>query len=156
MNEFEVKDYILEKGKNIKSSQELIELIEEVKNNFNNGYGTAARSVGAIAACVAKYLSSEMGLTGFQAGCAMWDFIYAFMYPNNKCGMRLINYDDMLYPQYYDNFHNTAIPKYTWEALQKQAKENLEKDTYFASPSVAKHWQSIVDGQVPFGYTVKE
>lgn len=156
MDEFEVKNYILEKGKNIKFSQELVELIEEVKNNFNNGYGIAARSVGAVAACVAEYLSKEMGLTGFQASCAMWDFIYAFMYSDNKCGMKLVSYDDMLYPQYYDNFHNTSISKYTWEALQKQAKKNLEEKTYLASPSVIKHWQSIVNGRVPFGYVVKE
>ncbi len=156
MNEFEVRNYILEKGKNIKSSQELVELIEEVKNDFNNGYGTAARSVGTVSACVANYLSSEMGLTGFQASCAMWDFIMAFMYSDNKCGMKMVNYDDMLYPQYEYKFCKNTISKSTWEALQKQAKENLEKDTYFASLRVIEHWQSIVDGKVPFGYTVKE
>lgn len=153
MNEFEARDYILEKGKNINSSQELAEFIEEVENNFNYGYGTAARSVGAVAACVANYLRNKMGLTGFQTGCAMWEFIQDFIYSNNKCGMKLVDYDEMLYPQYEYKFCDKIIPKYTWEALQKQAKENLEKCS--AVPRVIDHWQSIVNGKVPFGYVVE-
>ena len=156
MNEFEARDYILEKGKNINSSQELAEFIEEVENNFNYDYGVAARSVGAVAACVANYLSNKMGLTHFQASCAMWEFIQDFIHSDNKCGMKLVDYDEMLYPQYEYKFCDKIIPKYTWESLQKRAKENLEEYPCNASPGVIGHWQSIVNGKVPFGYAVKE
>ena len=30
----------------------------------------------------------------------MWDFIIDWMYTSNQCGLRIVDYDDMLYPQY--------------------------------------------------------
>ena len=69
--------------------------------------------------------------------------------------MRLIDYDQMLYPQYDYKFINREIDAYTWKKLQEKASNLLaEKDT-FVHPDVRKHWQSICDGGVPFGYTVK-
>lgn len=154
MNEFEARDYILEKSKKIESIEDLANLIKEVETDFNYGYGVAARSVGAVSAAVAWYLSGKMGLTGFQASFVTWDFITGFWMTHNKCGMRIVDYDHMLYPQYDYKFQKTISPE-VWERLQKTAKEYLE-DPQYASPSVIKHWQSIVDGQVPFGYVVKE
>ena len=43
-----------------------------------------------------------------------------------------------------------------FESLQKAAKENLESTGNFVHPRVVAQWQSIVDGKVPFGYTIKE
>lgn len=97
-----------------------------------------------------------MGLTHFQASCSMWEFIQNFIHSDNKCGMKLIDYDEMLYPQYEYKFCDKIIPKYTWESLQKQAKENLEAHSCNASPRVINHWQSIVNGKVPFGYIVED
>lgn len=153
MNEFEARDYILEKGKKIESIEDLKNLIKEVTDNFDYDYGVSARSVGAICTVVAKYFCKEWGITHFQASCVTWDFIMSFLITDNKCGMRLVNYDDMLYPQYYYKFQKT-ISSATWNDLQKTAKECLEKRKN-ASPIVIKHWQSIVDGIVPFGYVVE-
>jgi len=58
----------------------------------------------------------------------------------------------MLFPQYEYAFDKT-ISKTVWENLQKQAKESI-KDTEHVSDTVIKHWQSIIDGVVPFGYIV--
>ena len=82
------------------------------------------------------------------------DYGIAWNRTNNKCGMKFVDYDDMLYLQCVYKFEKTISPD-TYEALQKQAKENLET-VYNAHPRVAAHWQSIVDEKVPFGYTVKE
>ncbi len=46
-----------------------------------------------------------------------------------------------------------TIAKTLWYKIQEQAKEQL-KDCTNVSKSVVKHWQSIVNGQVPFGYIV--
>jgi hypothetical protein len=43
-----------------------------------------------------------------------------------------------------------------WESLQEMAKKKLEEKEEHVPPRVINHWQSIVDGIVPFGYSVKE
>lgn len=153
MDEFEARDYILNKGKGVKTIEELCDLIKEVEEKFNYDYGVAPRSIGAVATVVADYLSYQMGITGFQSGCVMCDFVLNYSYPNNKCGLRIVNYDNMLYPQYDYKFAKTISPR-TWEALQKEARERLAKDKGFAHPNVRKHWESIVAGKMPFGYVV--
>jgi hypothetical protein len=64
----------------------------------------------------------------------------------------------MLYPQYDNKFEKTITP-YICEAIQKAAKEQLAEDGthgYYAHPNVRAHWESIVAGNVPFGYSVKD
>lgn len=154
MNEFEARDYILSKRNDMKSLEDIKSLIDIVINNFNYGYGVAPRAAGALCAVIANYLSVSMGLTGFQASFLMWDFIRGFQKRNNLCGMKLVDYDDMLYPQYGYKFEK-IISKTTWESLQQSAKNMLENNKdQLTSPRVIKHWESIVNGEVPFGYIV--
>lgn len=155
MNEFEMRDKLREERKNIKSFEDLTAFLKEVEVNYNCGYGEAPRAMAQACLAVGYYLSDKFGITGFQARCVMWDFVRDWDYSHNKCGLRIVDYDNMLYPQYDDKFEKT-ISRYTWEALQKQALENLEKDSEYAHPDVIEHWQSIVDGIVPFGYKVKD
>lgn len=152
--EFEVKEQLEKERKDIESFDDLVAFLQRVKDNCNTGYGTAPRAIAQAALAVAWYLASDFGITGFQAGCVMWDFIRDWMYSGNECGMRIINYDDMLYPQYDDKFDKT-ISRDVFEALQKIAKKKLEESEY-AHPNVINHWKSIVDGNVPFGYVIKE
>ena len=56
------------------------------------------------------------------------------------------------YPQYENSFSKT-ISKYTWEKLQEEAKRKLEEGV--GVDKVQEHWQSIIDGVVPFGYEVE-
>lgn len=84
----------------------------------------------------------------------MWQIIRDMNYSSNKCGLRLIDYDNMLYPQYGYKFEKT-ISANTWEGLQKQAKENI-KAKINAHPDVIEHWNSIANGEIPFGYTVED
>lgn len=152
--EFEVKEQLEKERKEIKSFDDLVDFLKRVKDNCNTGYGTAPRSIAQAALATAWYLASDFGITGFQAGCVMWDFIRDWMCSSNECGMKIIDYDNMLYPQYDDKFDKT-ISSDTFEALQKKAKKNL-KESEYAHPDVINHWKSIVKGNVPFGYVVKE
>lgn len=152
--EFELKAELEAERKEIKSFTQLVSFLEDVKENCNCGYGEAPRAIARAALATAWYLAGEFGITGFQAGFVMWDFIFGWNYPTNKCGMKIVNYDDMLYPQYQDKFEK-VISKDAWEALQKEAAERL-KENEWARPDVKSHWQGIVDGVVPFGYKVKE
>lgn len=151
-NEFDVQKELVEKRKDIHSIEELAAYLKDIEENYNCGYGVAPRAIAQGALAVAWYLADKMGITGFQAGCVMWDFVRDWSYPGNECGLKMVNYDDMLYPQYDHKFAKT-IPSYTWRALQKKAKENL-KEVRGAHPNVIAHWESIVRGEVPFGYSV--
>ena len=76
------------------------------------------------------------------------------MYSGNECGMKIVDYDEMLYPQYEYKYQRT-MRRDIFDALQKTAKKRLEESEY-AHPDVIKHWKSIVDGNVPFGYVVTD
>ena len=151
-NEFIIKDELIEKRKGIKTFDDLITFLKDVKDNYGNGYGEAPRAMAQAVLAVAWYLSSEFGITGFQAGFVMWDFIQGWTKTHNECGLKLVDYDDMLYPQYDYHFEKT-ISSAVWESLQKQAKINLESNE-LAADRVIAHWKSITYGNVPFGYTV--
>lgn len=151
--EFEVKETLERNRKEINSFEELVSFLEDVKDNYNCGYGEAPRSIAQAALATAWYLAKEFGITGFQAGFVMWDFIRDWMYSSNECGMRIVNYDDMLYPQYDYKFEK-CISRETFETLKIVAESKLKEN--YGHPSVREHWQSIVDGNVPFGYTIND
>ena len=152
--EFEVKAQLEKERKDIKSFDDLVAFLQRVKDNCNTGYGTAPRAIAQAALATAWFLSSDFGITGFQAGCVMWDFIRDWQYSHNECGMKIVDYDEMLYPQYDYHFEKT-IRRDTFETLQEAAKKRLEESEY-AHPDVIKHWKSIVDGNVPFGYVIED
>lgn len=131
--------------------------MNHVLNDYCHDYGTIVHAISAcaLAATNAANESEHGGITGFQAGFVMWDFIRQWMYSSNKCGLRIIDYDNMLYPQYEYKFSNKEIPQSIWESLQKQAEELLKTEKDNAHEKVIEHWQSIIDGNVPFGYKVK-
>lgn len=150
-----MKEELEQKRKNINSFDDLINFLQYVKNNCDYGYGVAPRSIAQASLAVAWYLAKEFGITGFQASFVMWDFIKSWSYEDNKCGLKIVDYDNMLYPQYEDKF-DKVIPKETWELLQKQAEQELKESGYYANLNVVDHWSSIMNGRVPFGYKVKD
>ena len=131
--------------------------IEKMIHGFNHDYGTSVHAVSACALATAWAVCGDenVGLSGFQAGFVMWDFIKGWTKTHNETGLKLLDYDNMLYPQYEHKFAKT-IDTYTWNKLQKIAKKKLEEDGETAHPAVVAHWRSIVNGNVPFGYTVKD
>lgn len=138
----------------------LPEFMNHILNDYCHSYGTICHAISAcaLAAAWAANNSNQGGITGFQAGCVMWDFIRQWSYSSNKCGLAIINYDKMLYPQYENRFCKKTISPYTWASLQKRARELLEETNAgeLAADRVIEHWQNIVNGIVPFEYTVEE
>ncbi len=134
----------------------LPEFINHIMNDYEHDYGTICHAISACALATAWAVNaSENGcITGFQAGFVMWDFVRQWSYSSNKTGMRILDYDNMLYPQYAEKFEKT-IRKDTWEQLQNTAKEKLQ-DAEGVHPNVVAHWESIVNGVVPFGYIVTD
>lgn len=137
----------------------LPEFMRHVLNEYYHDYGTIVKAIGAcsIAAAWAANASPQGGITNFQAGYVMWEFIMHWNHKDNKTGMRIIDYDDMLYPHHEDRFNKT-IPKRSMESLANEAKKLLAKhennEQSLATPAILAHWKSIAQGVPPFGYRV--
>ncbi len=116
-------------------------------------YGTTcvAAAAASLAALSAYDKSPNGGLTGFQASAVFWEFARGTLLVHGPA--RLVQYEEMLFPQHKSSFEKTITPE-VWAWLQKRAAQHLE-DADTAHPDVLAHWQSIAQGKVPFGYTVK-
>lgn len=139
-----------EKAKEIRNAEQLADFAKELLEDTQHDYGTVCHAIAALAIGAAWYGAHSQGITGFQAGFIMWDFIEQWEYRENKCGLRIIDYDNMLYPQYENKFDKIITSK-QFKRMQEVAAEKL-KEKYRAHPDVVKHWESIVNGTVPFGY----
>lgn len=145
-----------ERAKSMKP-EDFPEFFREMTEDYIHDYGTVCHAMAAVGlAAMFAFNNSEGacgGITGFQAGCVMWEVIRYMNYENNKCGLRLLDMDDLLYPQYEHKF--TAISKDTWDAVKKEAQKRL-LERGAAHPDVVAHWESIVNGKVPFGLRIED
>lgn len=73
--------------------------------------------------------------------------------------IRLLAFEDMLSVGKEEEFAPT-MPKTVWKFIQTRANELLkidnESEDKNAGPELKAHWESIVAGKVPYGYTVGE
>ena len=154
MTEQEYKNYIYEKANQVSTKEDLDSLLAEIVNNSELDYGKICYAISAGMLATLNYIDrSEVGgITGFQASIIGWQMVRKLIV-DSEIGLMLVDYENLLYPQYEKKFDKT-IDKNIWEKLQKQAAENLEKHPD-AHPNVIKHWQSIVDGKVPFGFKIE-
>ena len=153
----EIDSWFEQAGK--QTFETLPEFIRHVMNDYEHDYGTVCHAIAACAVATA-WACNEMegasgGITGFQAGAVMWTFIRHWLYKSNKCGLRIIDYDDLLYPQYASRFGKT-IGSRIWTAVQEEAKKKLEHVDPFTSNLVVEHWRQIANGIVPFGLSVSD
>lgn len=129
------------------TTETLSDFIKHLTQDYQHDYGTIchAISAAALAAIYAVDNSDCGGITGFQAGHIMWEIVREMNYKNNKCGLRILNYDDLLYPQYIGKF--TEIGKSTMESVRKQAKQRIadfEKD-YKQWKSDREQWEKDIE-----------
>lgn len=157
MTEQEYKDYIYEKANNIKTKEDLDNLLAEITDTHEAfDYGKICYAISAAMLATLNYIDrSEVGgITGFQASIIGWEMIRMLFCFDEDAVLKLVNYSDMLYPQYKHQFDKT-IEKGLWIHLQEQAKQKLERCKN-AHPDVIKHWKKIAAGEVPFGYEVND
>lgn len=134
----------------------LPEFINHLMNDYEHDYGTIIKATAAamVATFNACNQSEQGGFTGFQVG-----FIPGFMinkfWGESKVGRKIIDFDDMLYPQHKDRFEKTISPT-IWKNLQEIAKEKMKEPVENFHPDVRLHISKIAAGEIPFGYKVKE
>jgi len=122
---------------------------------FEHDYNTICYACAAagVAATWAMDRTEHGGITGFQAGAIMWEYMQAWNGVEPPAW--LLKGEDMLFPQYAYKFNtiNTGV----WEWLRNKAVGKLEDKAAFpAHEEVIAHWQSIRDGKIPFGYALRD
>lgn len=125
-------------------------------SGYDHDYSTIviAEAAAAIAAVYALDNTPNGGITGFQASSVFWTFLTNYLSEYKDVPLRLQNISLMLYPQYEYRFEK-ILSVAEWEYLQKEASTKMRENA-MAAPEVLKHWQNIVEGKVPFGYTVEK
>ncbi len=150
-----VIDEWYEKAKHVKNPDELKEFIEYVYS-FGDfpGYDEDVHAITAIAIASSWCANEYYKITGFQASYVGLQYLMHWTYGyRDIVGISVTDYTDMLYPQCQYKFEK-KIDKDMFKALQEAAKKKLD-DGDCGTQKVREHWQSIVDGTVPFGYELK-
>jgi len=135
------------------TSKTLGKFVNELLERYQHDYGTIVHAAVAAAlagAHVVDHHPEQGGITGFQAGCIMWEFIHQWM--GFEGPISLVRFEHMLYPQYKSSFSKT-ISKETWVYLQERAKKLLLENPK-AHQNVRAHWGKIGAGMMPFGFKV--
>lgn len=148
-----------EEARKLESFSEFAEFARKLDQDYIHDYGTICHAVAAVAVGAAATFdrtSKQGGITGFQAGMVMWQFIRQWLRKDGP--MKLVDYNDMLWPQYEESFTKRTITQATWAQLQAAAAKHLKdregEDDMPVSGRVVEHQRKIVAGIVPFGYTV--
>jgi len=152
-DELKLRDEWFAESKTIRDSAGLKVFVDKLIA-FSYGYGTIVRAMAAAmnAAFYALENSPQGGITGFQASCLFWDVEHLLgIFGDGP--KKMVKYSDLLYPQNQRVFN--TISSETWAWLQREAEKNLHEAGH-AHPDVKAHWQKIVNGVVPFGFTVEK
>jgi hypothetical protein len=147
--EAELRNFEIPRFKNIDELKEFISTLETRTHN----YGTCVYAMSLAAEAAYNYIASKLGVTGFQASIADLDFLRKTR--GMKNGFKILNYSDLLYPQYIYKFTSFAISKDNAEKLSEVAAKELEGAKEGVHPEVIKHWENIAAGKFPEGITIE-
>ena len=142
-----------ERAGQCRTREDVEKLEQELINGYSHDYSSSAEAAVACILAEAWHMSSELGLTGFQAGCIGLRFLSRWSYSTNRLGLRIVDFDNLLWPQYSEYFRK-RITDAEWERLKQEASKLLS-DTPNAAQNVKNHWQRLADGYIPFGYELK-
>lgn len=136
------------------TQKSLPEFIRKLIKDYGHDYGTIchACAAAALGAAHAVNHSPTGGITGFQAGAVMWEFIMHWQGWDGPAMLR--RGEDLLYPQYESKFRTISEDTHKW--LQEEAQKHLLKDGETAHEAVRAHWEFIAAGGVPFGLSVEK
>jgi hypothetical protein len=145
-----------EEARQVKTPEQLAAFVKKLTTEYRHDYGTICHAVHAAMKAALRVVDAapQGGITGFQASCIGWMLIDDMFMCAADAPKALVQYENMLYPQYADSFG--SISSDTWKWLQDAAKKKLaEIETNSAHPNIVAHWKSVAGGNVPFGFRVR-
>ena len=121
------------------TAQEVADYIRALTDRPHD-YGTCVYAMSLAAVAAFNHVARKLGVTGFQASCADLDVLRQTR--DFRWG-RLLNFDDLLYPQYRDKFPDyERLLDENRDRLAELAAAKLE-DTPDAHPNVVAHWRYL-------------
>lgn len=146
-----------EDAKEIDTPEKLLAFVNRLQDSYKHDYGTICHAIAAAmkATMVCFNKGPQGGITGFQAGAIQWGVLRAMGIIDFSCGVRIISYRDLLYPQYLNKFQKHRISKDNHNALIEKANKGLRSQAG-AHPDVATHWEKIVSGWLPPSVVVED
>ena len=158
MKEKFIWDEWFEKAKQVQTIEQFKELYDYLFNGtICHTYDSAAHATSALAVAGGSLGAFAEGITGFQASFVKFDFIRQWDNIGKNVGLKVINYDDLLYPHYVKNFPLKVIKKDMWLSLQRACKEKLEEldvDNRRTCYKVRQYWGDICSGIIPSSLVV--
>ncbi len=146
----------MERAKKISSTKELADFVDELLNKYSHDYGTICHAIAAAAIaganCVEK--SPQGGITGFQAGCVMWQIIGGWG-SFDKGPKQMVQWYHLLYPQYDAELPRT-ISAEAFKEVVKEAKKILPTLGDTASITVLGRMKLIAEGILPNGMELRD
>ena len=144
MTEAELREYKVPWPQTLDELNKIINDLAERKHD----YGTAVYGMSIASVATFYYMSHKLGVTGFQASCADLDNLKRTR--RYKNGFHIINYENLMFPQFLNNEHFPSVDdliKENKEMLKKEAKKKLEENekekAIKAHPAVIAHWKKL-------------
>lgn len=113
--------------------------------NQVHDYNTSAEALSKALKLTIDHVAGELGLTGFQAGWAVMQFMAEFR--NVQTGGIFLNFDDLIYPQYDLHRKLDEAIEGCKDRIAAHARENLQKDILI-HPDVAAHMERVANGEL--------
>lgn len=124
-----------------------IELTTYIKSlvEREHDYGTCVYAMSCASLATFYYISSKLGVTGFQASMAELDFLKRSR--GMKNGFMLLDYNNLLYPQSLNEEHFPSIDKLMHDnrEMLKDAATKLLVKNPDAHPNVIRHWKKLAE-----------
>lgn len=156
MSEKEYREARFAEAKEIRLPKELAKFVEKVSAEPHD-YGTIVMACAAAmkAAFNVVNASPSGGITGFQAGCLMWEMIEEFGMFGEDAQLRILDFADVMYPQYDHKFLNCVDPERA-KLLADLAKRRLAESTVGIHPEVRARMEQVSRGEFPEFITAGE
>lgn len=106
-------------------------------------YGTCVYAISMAATAAFNFVAGKLGVTGFQESCADMDILCR---TRGLTWGRLLNFDDLLYPQYRDKFGGwDELIEENKVKLAEKAREKLAEHAAdgLGSTDVVAHWRFL-------------
>lgn len=134
-------------AKGCRSVEDAAALAHRLISDYRHDYGTICHAIGAASYAMAEAMNASPSghITNFQAGAVQWMWLRHWNQWESE-PRRLVEYNDVLYPQYDERFSTISDETADW--LMKRAAANLAHLPR-AHPNVVARWREIAAGRFP-------
>ena len=126
--------------------------VSKLISGYEHDFGTSLRALACIVNATIRFYGG--GLSNFQASYLMWKILEKTFCIKDSVGLKIVRYEDLLYPQLVYHFDN-ELDKSQHEKLIELAKKNLVESTE-AVKEVREHWEKIAKGWLPKNVSLKK